>query len=198
LHCHHTDDVFGVLLLWILAHHVRQYEERDGPRGGGTLQITGLKNAPYLNGKRGVVEREDPRPSARGRWEVELRLDGGRLEIKSLKMENIETVHKLDKTACKVWAAEEKKHKEMRRQKEEKQEEIQYRKCVEKKIEEMPNLAQSTRSLLNDLEPKEALTLIDKAASEARGGNIDMWISDEARKLLESGLNGPPTKRHKL
>merc|ERR1712060_842621 len=37
------------------------------------------------NGKRGVVDRCDPRPAAKGRWEIEVRLPGGITETKSLK-----------------------------------------------------------------------------------------------------------------
>jgi len=153
---------------------------------GQAVVVTGLQNASHLNGRRGVVERCDPRPSARGRWEVELRQDFGRTEIKSLKRENIETVHKLDRAACKRWAAEEKKFKELRREREKREEEAQYRKCVEKKLEEMPGLEETTRSLVVELEPKDALALIDKAANEG-SGDLNKWLTAEARKMRTLG-----------
>merc|ERR1719356_2337485 len=85
---------------------------------GQAVVIAGLQKAPHLNGKRGVVERSDPRPASKGRWEVEIRLEGGKLEIKSLKRENIMTLNKADRAACKSWASEEKQHRQERRQKE--------------------------------------------------------------------------------
>jgi tetratricopeptide (TPR) repeat protein len=74
--------------------------------------VCGLQKAPHLNGRRGVVQRGDPRPTARGRWEVEVRLAGGRTEIKSLQAQNIMTLNKADKVMCRGWMREEKKHLE--------------------------------------------------------------------------------------
>merc|ERR1719188_1021455 len=95
---------------------------------GQAVVLCGLQKTPQLNGKRGVVERGDPRPASKGRWEVEVRLDAGRLEIKSLKRENIMTLNKAE------WAAEEKQHKEQRRQREEQEEQSKYQRCVDAKI----------------------------------------------------------------
>ncbi|CAJ1410331.1 unnamed protein product [Effrenium voratum] len=98
---------------------------------GQAVLLIGLQKAPHLNGRRGVVEREDPRPASKGRFEVEIRLDGGHLEVKSIKRENIQTLNKVDREACKAWSKAEKLHKEAR-DKREQQEEIQkYRNVVE-------------------------------------------------------------------
>merc|ERR1719373_1217946 len=98
---------------------------------GQAVVLCGLQRTPQLNGKRGVVERGDPRPASKGRWEIEVRLEGGRLEVKSLKRENIMTLNKADRAACKAWAAAEKQHKELRRHLEEREERSKYQKCVE-------------------------------------------------------------------
>merc|ERR1719230_589296 len=61
---------------------------------GKAVRLQGLQKAPYLNGKRGVVQRQDPRPAQEGRWEVEVRLDEGKVEVKSIKSENIKLLDK--------------------------------------------------------------------------------------------------------
>mmetsp|Transcript_126354 Transcript_126354/g.252490 ORF Transcript_126354/g.252490 Transcript_126354/m.252490 type:complete len:420 (-) Transcript_126354:107-1366(-) len=149
---------------------------------GQAVVIEGLLRAPHLNGKRGVVERSDPRPAARGRWEVELRMDNGKLEVKSLKRENIVTLNKADKAACRNWAQEERKHREERRQREEQEEQEQYRKCVEAKFSKLSISAQ-TRKLLGALDPKKALAIIDKAG-EASEKNLDEFLASQARRSL--------------
>merc|ERR1719373_708679 len=124
---------------------------------GQAVVIGGLKNAPHLNGKRGVVERSDPRPASKGRWEVEVRLEEGRLEVKSLKRENIMTLNKADRAACKRWAAEEKRHKEERKQREEREENDKVRTCVDAKMSKL-GVDEATQQLLRKLRPQEALT----------------------------------------
>eukprot|EP00929_Paragymnodinium_shiwhaense_P003852 TRINITY_DN104546_c0_g1_i1.p1 TRINITY_DN104546_c0_g1~~TRINITY_DN104546_c0_g1_i1.p1 ORF type:complete len:647 (-),score=222.25 TRINITY_DN104546_c0_g1_i1:72-2012(-) len=78
---------------------------------GQAVLIGGLQKAPHLNGKRGVVMRRDPHPSRKGRWEVEIRLGGGKTNTMALKGDNIITLNKADKVACKEWMKEEKQHK---------------------------------------------------------------------------------------
>eukprot|EP00927_Polykrikos_kofoidii_P068396 TRINITY_DN63776_c0_g1_i1.p1 TRINITY_DN63776_c0_g1~~TRINITY_DN63776_c0_g1_i1.p1 ORF type:complete len:706 (+),score=161.55 TRINITY_DN63776_c0_g1_i1:74-2119(+) len=77
---------------------------------GQAVVACGLVRAPHLNGKRGVVQRRDPHPSRRGRWEVELRMGDGRVEVVALKGENIMTLNKADKQGCRAWMKEEKQH----------------------------------------------------------------------------------------
>jgi len=149
---------------------------------GQAVVIEGLLRAPHLNGKRGVVERSDPRPAARGRWEVELRMDGGKLEVKSLKRENIVTLNKADKLACRTWAQEERKHREERRQREEQEEQEQYRKCVEAKLSKL-SVSVQTCKLLGALNPKKALSIIDRAG-EASGKDVNEFLASQARLSL--------------
>uniref|UniRef100_A0A7S1W5Q0 Uncharacterized protein n=1 Tax=Alexandrium catenella TaxID=2925 RepID=A0A7S1W5Q0_ALECA len=150
---------------------------------GQAVVISGLLKAPQLNGKRGVVERKDPRPAAQGRWEVELRMEGGKLEVKSLKRENIMTLNKADKAACKAWVAEEKKHKEQRREKEEREELAQYHRCVDATMGKLP-LSDTTRALLRQLHPKEALEIMDKAGDKTVVTNVDEFVSARAKLFL--------------
>jgi len=150
---------------------------------GQAVVLTGLQKAPHLNGKRGVVERKDPRPAAQGRWEVELRMAGGSLEVKSLKRENIMTLNKADKAACKAWAAEEKKHREERREREEKEELAQYHRCVESTMAKLP-LSETTRALLKQLHPKEALEIMDKSSDKTVVSNVDDFVAARAKLFL--------------
>merc|ERR1719253_437106 len=80
--------------------------KRTGPvadlRPGQAVRIGGLLKAPQLNGKRGIVQRLNP--NDHDRWEVELRLERGQVDIKSIRAENIVTVKKSDSQA---WQAEE-------------------------------------------------------------------------------------------
>jgi len=129
---------------------------------GQAVVVEGLTQAPHLNGKCGVVERMDPRPAAKGRWEVEIRLNGGRVEVKSLKRDNIAVLNKADREACKVWAQAEKRHKMERKQREECEEENKYRKCVEAKMAKFPSLSPEVLELLRKIRYSEQLTVLDK------------------------------------
>merc|ERR1712113_1284216 len=93
--------------------------------------------------------------------EVEVRLEGGRLEIKSLKRENIMTLNKADRAACRLWANEEKKHKEERKQREEREENVKVRKCVEAKMGKLP-INETTQQIVRNLRPQDALGVLDK------------------------------------
>merc|ERR1712110_1213712 len=48
---------------------------------GQAVIACSLKGAAHLNGKRGVVQRRDPHPARKGRWEVELRVSDGKVEV---------------------------------------------------------------------------------------------------------------------
>merc|ERR1712151_778297 len=112
------------------------------------------------NGMRAVVERQDPRPSAKGRWEVEIHFDGGKAEIKSLKRENIATLNKLDKDGCREWSVKEKKFKEDRAKLDQQREDWQYSKCLEAKMSKM-QVGPAAIVELRKLKPSDALDLID-------------------------------------
>jgi len=150
---------------------------------GQAVTLTGLKAAPHLNGKRAVVERKDPRATARGRWEVELRMDGGRTEIKSIKRENIATLNKIDKEGCQAWARQEKKWKEDKAKREKLQEDFQYSKCVEGKLAKM-SLSASAQALVRKLGPQDALNLLDRAPTED-GADVEGFVTNTAQAQLD-------------
>lgn len=151
---------------------------------GQAVVIAGLQKAPHLNGKRGVVERSDPRPANKGRWEIEVRLEGGRLEVKSLKRENIMTLNKADRAACKAWAAAEKQHKELRRHLEEREERSKYQKCVEAKISKLPAISDTMREVLKKLRPQDALSVLDKVDG-AQITNVNEFLNTQVKLLSE-------------
>lgn len=157
---------------------------------GLPVTICGLQKVPHLNGKRGIVERCDPRPAARGRWEIEVRLDGGTVAIKSLKRENILTLNKADKVACREWMAQEKQHREERLQREEREEQAKYRQCVEAKMGKM-QISQDARDLLRQLLPKDALGILDEAEKPGVV-SVNEFLLAEAERHLEQG---PAAKR---
>jgi len=166
---------------------------------GQAVVIVGLEKAGHLNGRRGVVEREDPRPASKGRWEVEVRMDGGLLEIKSLKRENIQTLNKVDREACKAWAKAEKAHKDARERKEQHEEMQKYKSVVEAKIGKL-SLQDRARDLLRTLGPEQALSVLDRV--EGPGvTNINEFVVTQAKLLLgqdsdsEDDAPPPPSKK---
>lgn len=165
---------------------------------GQAVTLQGLKAAPHLNGKRAVVERRDPRPTARGRWEVEVRLDAGKAEIKSLKRENIATLNKIDKEGCRSWAVEEKKFKEQRAKQEKMKEDFQYSKCVEAKLAKMA-VGPAAVVMVRKLDPQDALNLLDRAPTEIAtddpAESLDGFIMLAAQAQLKA--QEPPAKRQK-
>eukprot|EP00931_Biecheleriopsis_adriatica_P101152 TRINITY_DN7635_c0_g1_i1.p1 TRINITY_DN7635_c0_g1~~TRINITY_DN7635_c0_g1_i1.p1 ORF type:complete len:434 (+),score=94.65 TRINITY_DN7635_c0_g1_i1:37-1302(+) len=170
---------------------------------GQAVVIVGLQRAPHLNGRRGVVEREDPRPASKGRWEVEVRMDGGVLEIKSLKRENIQTLNKVDREACKAWAKAEKLHKEAREKRELQEESNKYKKVVEAKMTKIA-LSDRAKDLVRTLGPEQALSVLDRC--EGPGvTNVSGFVITQAKLLLgqddsdsdEGEANGTPGKKAK-
>merc|ERR1712039_628576 len=162
----------------------------------GAVILCGLQKAPQLNGKRGVVERGDPRPASKGRWEVEVRLEDGRLEIKSLKRENIMTLNKADRAACRQWANEEKKHKEERRQREEREAREKVRKCVDAKMGKLP-INEATQQLLRKLCPQDALIVLDKVDG-SQIVNVNEFLTTQVKLLMdESDSDDQPAAKRK-
>jgi len=82
-------------------------------RPGQAVRIGGLQKAPHLNGKRGIVQRLNP--NDKSRWEVEVRLDRGRLEVKSIRGENIIVVRAAE---AEGWKEDERRHGEERHRRE--------------------------------------------------------------------------------
>jgi len=56
---------------------------------GQAVRLFGLQKAPQLNGRRGLVQRLS---DTYDRWEVEIRMDRGRVEVKAIRSENIYAV----------------------------------------------------------------------------------------------------------
>lgn len=93
------------------------FKEKKKPtadlRSGQAVRIGGLVKAQHLNGKRGIVRRyneDDP-----DRWEVELRMERGRLETKSIRYENIMVVRASEAAN---WQLEEMKFQEEQKKRE--------------------------------------------------------------------------------
>lgn len=161
---------------------------------GQPVRVVGLQKAPYLNGTRGVVQRRDPRPTAKGRWEIELRLDGGRLDVKSFKGENIMTLNKVDKAACRAWMREEKEHQEEIRRREDEELERWRKKEEERKPMAPPQrlearmaglgIREQTRALLRQLETEQAMEIIQKATEQSGITNLNLFLANQARMVL--------------
>jgi len=150
---------------------------------GEPVRLCGLQKAPQLNNKRGVVQRRDPRPTQRGRWEVELRLPGGKLEVKSIKLENIMPLNKADKVDCRMWMKDEKEHRQERKALEAEEELKQYRDAVEAKIRSMP-LKEAVKGLLRQLEPKKAFDILEKSETKTGTPVVNAFIETQAKLLL--------------
>jgi len=125
------------------------------------VTICGLQRAPHLNGKRGIVQRRDPRPGQRGRWEIEVRLGGGQVEVKSIKSQNVAVLNQLDKAAYRTWMKDERQHAEERRMREAAEEQQQYRSAVDAKMLQLP-LTPAVREALRALPPQKSFDLLEK------------------------------------
>merc|ERR1711933_371579 len=116
---------------------------------------------------------------------------------KSLKRENIATLNKADKAACRAWVNEEKKHREDRRRREEEEEQEEYRKCVDVKMGKL-DIETRTQELLRELAPKDALDLLDKAGDRSNAPSANEFLLLQANLMLQgSGSEAPASKRLK-
>mmetsp|Transcript_107266 Transcript_107266/g.268913 ORF Transcript_107266/g.268913 Transcript_107266/m.268913 type:complete len:738 (-) Transcript_107266:122-2335(-) len=170
-------------------------------RIGQAVRISGLQKAPQLNGKRGIVQQVNPKDP--DRWDVELRLERGRLEVKSIRSTNIIIVRAAD---AKTWKEEEAVHEEerRRREKEEKrwQEEDERKKRLQsrgsvatsfpdmdisEKLEAemscMP-LDEEAMGLLRRLKPQEALDVLHQVGITTVGGNLSSFVKIKVRQRL--------------
>lgn len=125
-------------------------------RAGQAVRISGLQSAAgkQLNGKRGIVQR--PNPTDPSRWEVELRVDRGKLETKSIKGENIAVVRAADAAA---WKEEEAVHAEERKRREREEKRWQDEEDRRKRMEKQRKASEwSLRADgFPDMEPSERL-----------------------------------------
>lgn len=141
-------------------------------KAGQAVRIQGLQKAAHLNGMRGVVQKLDA--ASAGRWQVELRLEEGKLEVKSIRADNIVLVQADEKQD---WRDAEKRHAEARRIREaeeqrqrEDEERRKRRAAVEKRLKQdgMP-----------DMDPSELVE------AELSGMQVEEKLCKRVRKHLE-------------
>lgn len=171
-------------------------------KAGQAVRIDGLRQAPHLNGRRGVVQKKDS--ANPDRWEVELRLDDGRLEVKSIKAGNIILLRVDEKQD---WKDLERKHAEDRRKREaqeliKKEEEarIARRKAVEKRLKQdgIPDMDPSELveaemsgmqlpeplcKMIRKLEPDQALELLWQVQA-SRVNDMPSLLREKVREIL--------------
>lgn len=170
-------------------------------RPGQAIRVSGLQKAPHLNGKRGIVQQVNPKDP--DRWDVELRLDRGRLEVKSIRSTNITIVRAAD---ARTWKEEETLHEEERRRREkeekrwqeddERKKRLQSRGSVatsfpdmdiseklEAEMSCMP-LDEEAMGLLRRLKPQEALDVLHQVGISTVGGNLSSFVKIKVRQRL--------------
>jgi len=186
-------------------------------RPGQAVRIFGLTKAPQLNGKRGLVHKQNDKDP--DRWDIELRMERGKLEIKSISSLSIKIIRAAD---AKVWQLEEKVHLEerQRRSKDERkwQEEDERKKRMaaqtraaasggfpdmdeaEQLEAEMSGLPLDAKAmgLLRRLKARDALDLINQAGIASVAGNLSQFVKIKVRQRLgepDSDDDGESTKR---
>ncbi|CAE7252050.1 ST13 [Symbiodinium sp. CCMP2592] len=109
-------------------------------------------------------------------------MDGGGLEVKSIKRENIQTLNKVDREACKAWAKAEKMHKEARDRREQQEEIQKYKNVVEAKLSKL-TLTDKAKDLLRTLGPEQALSVLDRCEGPSVT-NVSGFVITQAKLLL--------------
>lgn len=175
---------------------------------GQAVRVDGLEKAAHLNQMRGVIMRLDP--AGNGRWEVELRLAGGRVEIKSLNGKNIFPVKAAD---AGPWKREEAKHMEERKKRdiedkrwkdeEERKKKAEDQKRKENKLtvgEDFPDMDPAeyleaemsampldgrAMALLRRLKPQQALGILQQDNIASVGSsNLSTFVSLKVKQML--------------
>lgn len=179
-------------------------------RVGTAVRIEGLQSAPHLNGKRGVIQ--GPSTSSQGRWDVELRLDGSKLDVKALRPENVVPVKGPESQA---WKDDEKRYMAEKRRRDEddrrrkEQDETRRREEARKKEvgrrlgldEDLPDMDLSelveaemsglpidekAMGRLRKLPPEVALELLKEVSGKAIG-NMSIYIAQKVKQFLGGG-----------
>eukprot|EP00927_Polykrikos_kofoidii_P055460 TRINITY_DN49708_c0_g1_i1.p1 TRINITY_DN49708_c0_g1~~TRINITY_DN49708_c0_g1_i1.p1 ORF type:complete len:692 (+),score=151.54 TRINITY_DN49708_c0_g1_i1:124-2199(+) len=171
-------------------------KERGGPtmaprsdlRPGQAVKIDGLQKAQHLNGRRGVIQRVDP--AGNGRLEVELRLDKGRVETKSLQGKNIFAIKAAD---ARPWKEEERKHAEERKRRE--AEERMWKEEEERKKMEERRRASEKQMKADGFPEMEPIELLEAEMStmpldEEAMGLLRRLKPDTALGILQQGNLG--------
>ncbi|CAJ1328120.1 unnamed protein product [Effrenium voratum] len=180
---------------------------------GQAVRLGGLLKAPYLNGKRGLVQRLSTQDN--DRWEVEIRLERGMVEIKSIRSENIIAV---PRNQAAEWQLEEarftqerqRREKEDKRWREEQEKSKKFgtsgRNVCEKtlnaqgfpimdaseKLEaEMSCLPLDSEALglLRRLRPSEALQVLQQVSIQGINNNMSSYIKIKVRSKLGEADN---------
>lgn len=176
---------------------------RSDLRPGQAVKLDGLLKAPTLNLRRGVILRLDP--AGNGRWEVEIRLEKGMVDVKSLQGKNIFVVkaneagpwrneeikhaeeRKKREAEAKAWAKEEQDRKKVQEQKKVQRRsqatdipEMDPEEELEAEMSTLP-IDEEVMGLLRRLPTQKALGIVKQAASVS---NVPAYIRLKAKQLL--------------
>lgn len=175
---------------------------------GQAVRLGGLQKAPHLNGRRGLVQRLSSHDN--DRWDVEVRMDRGMVEIKSIRSENVIAVQR---NQAAEWQLEEarfaeerkRREKEDKRWKEEEEKSKRFNTVrtgmcektlnaqgfpvmdtTEKLEAEMSCLPldHEALSLLRRLRPSEALQVLQQVSIQGINNNMSSYIKIKVRSKL--------------
>merc|ERR1719502_1815453 len=93
------------------------------------------------------------------------------------------TLNKADKWACKQWMLGEKRHKEAVKQRDDKEEQEQARKCVETKMKKL-QVVEYAQNLMRQLNPSKALEILDKSGEGSGVKNLNEYLINEAKLII--------------
>jgi len=173
-------------------------------RPGQAVKLGGLKAAAHLNGRRALVMRLSP--DKEDRWEVEIRLDRGIVEVKAIRSENIIEIRANQGAE---WQMQERLFAEERKKRE--KEEVRWKEEEERlkrmeglrkdslRAEGMPDMDPSEKleaemsmlpldheamSLLRRLRPKEALECLQQVGVQGISANVSSYIKIKVKQKL--------------
>lgn len=174
---------------------------------GQAVRLGGLLKAPHLNGKRGLVQRLSTQDN--DRWEVEIRLDRGVLEVKSIRSENIIAV---PRNQAAEWQLEEARFTQERQKREKEDKRWNEEQEKSKKFNTFRNVCEKTLNaqgfpimdssekleaemsclpldhealaLLRRLRPQEALQVLQQVSIQGINNNMSSYIKIKVRSKL--------------
>eukprot|EP00930_Biecheleria_cincta_P097939 TRINITY_DN8961_c0_g2_i2.p1 TRINITY_DN8961_c0_g2~~TRINITY_DN8961_c0_g2_i2.p1 ORF type:complete len:726 (+),score=213.13 TRINITY_DN8961_c0_g2_i2:32-2179(+) len=187
----------------------RRLEELRKPKGpskdfksGQAVRLFGLQKAPQLNGKRGLIQRLGP--ANNDRWDVEIRLERGRVETKSILSQNIYAV---SQRQAADWQLEEARWSEDRKKREKDEKRWKLEEEKQKKLDAMSRksgdglptmdpsekleaemsalpLDQEALALLRRLRPTEALDVLTQVRVQGINSNMSSYIKIKVKSKL--------------